>query len=49
MERCLKKPLLEAETMGFGDSGRAAGRGWDYLEENIVLRGLDLGQIGVCF
>jgi len=49
MESCLKELLLEAEPTGFWDSGREAGSGWNQLEKNIVLRGLDLGQTGVFY
>jgi hypothetical protein len=37
MERCLKKLVLEAEAMGFGDSERVAGSRWQYLGEDIGL------------
>ncbi len=37
MESCLKKLVLDAEAMGFGDSARAAGSRWQYLGENIGL------------
>ncbi len=40
MERCLKKLVLKAEAMGFGDSERVAGSRWQYLGENIGLEGL---------
>ena len=49
MESCLKKLVLEAEPRVLGDAERAAGSQWDHLGETIVLRVLDLGQMGVCY
>ena len=49
MESCRKKVVLEAGLRVLGDAERAAGSRWARLEEIIVLRGLDLGQMGVCY
>ncbi len=37
--RCLKKLVLDAEAMGFGDSERAAGSRWDPLGESLCPEG----------
>ncbi len=44
MERCLKKLVLDAEAMGFGDSERAAGSRWDPLGEKPCPEGSVEGQ-----
>jgi hypothetical protein len=37
MERCLKKLVLDAQAMSFGDSEGAAGSRRQFLGENIYL------------
>ena len=44
MERCLKKLVLEAKAMGFGDSEKG---GWEPLAANTALEGFSWRQMGI--